>query len=108
MSIIIVTYQNGQKRIIQAQSWRQLDSESAPLGAILLTKSESGGKLYAIKAAVQEVEEIPQATWDAQMAAHEKAEAKKAADAALLALLESKTLRGRVKRMFGGRLAHEN
>jgi len=101
MQMIIVTYQNGQKRLVQAQSWRQLDSESAPLGAILLTKSDSGGKLYAIKSAIQEVEEIPQATWDAQVAAHEKAEAKKADDAALLALLESKTFKGRVKRLFG-------
>ena len=101
MQMIIVTYQNGQKRLVQAQSWRQLDSESAPLGAILLTKSESGGKLYAIKSAIQEVEEISQATWDAQMAEHEKAEAKKKSDAATLALLESKTLRGRIKKLLG-------
>jgi len=95
--IILVTYLNGQKRLVQAQSWRQLDSESAPLGAILLTKSESGGKLYAIKSAIQEVEEIPQATWDAKVAEHEKADAA----AATLALLESKTLKGRIKKLLG-------
>ena len=98
MQMIIVTYQNGQKRLVQAQSWRQLDSESAPLGAILLTKSDSGGKLYAIKSAIQEVEEISQATWDANIEAQKKAQEEKAAT---LALLESKTLRGRLRKLLG-------
>jgi hypothetical protein len=98
MQMIIVTYQNGQKRLVQAQSWRQLDSESATLGAILLTKSDSGGKLYAIKSAIQEVEEIPQATWDANIEAQKKAQEAKAAT---LALLESKTLRGRLRKLLG-------
>jgi hypothetical protein len=45
---------------------------------------------------------------EAQAAAQAKSKSDAEADAALLALLESKTLRGRVKRMFGGRRAHEN
>jgi hypothetical protein len=78
MPIIIVTYINGRQRLIQAQSWRQLDSESAPLGAILLRKNDDGGRLYAIKSAVQEVEEIPDATWKANVEAQERAEKQKA------------------------------
>ena len=106
---IVLTYLNGRQRLVQGESWTQLNNAGGvALGCVNLKRVPDGGKITVVKSALAEVEEIPQATWDAQMAEHEKAEAKKAADAALLALLESKTLRGRVKRMFGGRLAHEN
>lgn len=103
MNMILVTYVNGRQRLVEAQSWRQLDSESAPLGAILLQKKDDGSRLYAIKAAIQEVEEIPAATWEKMKKDQEKAESDhKAAEAqkAVDAMRARKPI-NKVRKLFG-------
>jgi hypothetical protein len=100
--------------IIEGESWRQLDADSPRMGTINLKSLEDGHRIIVNKSAVAKVEEIPQMTWDANVEAQKKAqedqaearadaEAKKKSDAAAatLALLESKTLRGRLRRLFG-------
>ncbi len=97
MSMIIVRYINGQTRYVQAQSWRQLDSESAPMGAILLSSGKNGGKLYAVKSSIYEVEEVPQEEWDKMMAKR----AKEADEQTRLAAIEARKPWNRIKRLFG-------
>ena len=96
MQMIVVRHINGQTRYIQAQSWRQLDSESAPLGAILLRSGKDGGRLYAVKSSIYEVEEVSQEAWDAQVAIHAQIEAEKAKAEA-----EARKPWNRIKRLFG-------
>ena len=94
MSMIIVRYINGQTRVVQAQSWRQLDSESAPMGAILLSAGKGGGKLYAVKSSIYEVEEIPQDAFD-EMARNRALQAEAEAKA------RARKPLNRIRRVFG-------
>jgi len=114
---IIVHYINEHMRpdIIEGDSWRQIDQDSPRMGTINLKSLEDGHRIIVNKSAVAKVEEIPRATWDAGIEAQKKAqeeqekrhadaEAKKKSDdaaAATLALLQSKTFKGRIKRLFG-------
>jgi hypothetical protein len=114
--LIVLTYLNGRQRLVQGESWMQLNNAGgAALGCVNLKRIPDGGKLTIVKSALAEVEEFTEEAWakmtqeqkdaqEAQAAAQAKsksdAEAKKAADAALLALLESKTIKGRVKRLL--------
>ena len=112
---IVLTYLNGRQRLVQGESWMQLNNAGgAALGCVNLKRIPDGGKLTIVKSALAEVEEFTEEAWakmmqeqkdaqEAQAAAQAKsdAEAKKAADAATLALLESKTFRGRIKRLLG-------
>jgi len=113
---IVLTYLNGRQRLVQGESWMQLNNAGgAALGCVNLKRVPDGGKITVVKSALAEVEEFTEEAWakmmqeqkdaqEAQAAAQAKsksdAEVKKAADAATLALLESKTIRGRIKRIF--------
>ena len=113
---LIVTYLNPQMRpdVIEGESWKKLDEDSPRMGTINLKALGDGHRIIVNKSAVAKVEEIPQDVWDANVEAQEKqrddqakaqadAEEKRKADAAAntLALLEGKTLKGRIKRLFG-------
>jgi len=111
---IVLTYLNGRQRLVQGESWMQLNNAGgAALGCVNLKRVPDGGKITIVKSALAEVEEFTEEAWakmtqeqkdaqEAQAAAQAKAksdaEVKKAT--ALLALLESKTIKGRVKRLL--------
>lgn len=113
---IIVTYLNPNMRpdIIEGESWARIDQDSPRLGTINLKAIGDDHRIIVNKSAVAKVEEFPAETWekmkqeqrdfeDAQNKQRADDEAKKKADAAaaLLAHLEAKTLKSRVRRMFG-------
>jgi hypothetical protein len=114
---IVLTFLNGRQRLVQGESWAQLNNAGgAALGCVNLKRVPDGGKITVVKSALAEVEEFTEEAWakmmqeqkdaqEAQAAAQAKsksdAEAKKKSDAATLALLESKTFRGRIKKLLG-------
>ena len=111
---IIITYLFGAQEIVEGESWKQLDENTPKLGVINLRSIADGHRIIVTKSAVAKVEEIPQAVWDANIEAQKKvkeeqekaraeveAKRKSAAAAATLALLRSKTVRGRIGKLFG-------
>jgi hypothetical protein len=112
---IILSYISGRQRLVEGENWKQLDESTPRSGTVNLRSIPEGRRIIAIKSSLAEIEEIPQAVWDADVEAQKKAgeeqektraevEAKKKSDhtaMATLALLESKTLRGRVRKLFG-------
>jgi len=114
---IIITYLNPNMRpdFVEGDSWARLDADSPRLGTINLKSLDDGHRIIVNKSAVAKAEEYTKEARDAilqkQKDAEEKqaadaakaksdAEIKKKADAALLALLESKTVKGRMKKLF--------
>jgi len=110
---IIVTYLNPNMRpdIVEGVSWKQLDENSPRLGTINLKSLGDGHHIIVNKSAVAKAEEFTVEAWQklkdedeaaaaAQAKARSDAETKKKSDAATLALLESKTLRGRIRKLF--------
>ena len=110
---IIVTYLNPNMRsdVVEGVSWKQLDENSPRLGTINLKALDDGHHIIVNKSAVAKAEEFTAEAWQkmkdadeeraaAQAKARTEAENKKKSDAATLALLESKTLRGRIRKLF--------
>jgi len=114
---IILFYLNGRQRVVQGESWSQLNNAGGQVpGCVTLRRIPDGGKIIVVKSALADVEEFTEEAWqkmkdDEEAAAAEQAKKRSEDDAAkkakvaseTLKLLESKTLRGRVKRLFGGR-----
>jgi hypothetical protein len=111
---IVLFYLNGRQRIVQGESWAQLNNAGGQVpGCVTLRRIPDGGKIIVVKSALADVEEFSEEAWQklkdeeeataaAQAKARTEAENKKKSDAATLALLESKTLRGRIRRLFHG------
>ena len=113
---LIVTYLNPNMRpdLIEGENWKQLDEASPRMGTINLKSLADGHKIIVNKSAVAKVDEFTVEAWQklkdeeeaaaaAQAKARSDAEAAKNAKAAAatLALLESKTLRGRIRKLAG-------
>ena len=101
---IVVRYVDGSHDIVEGESIRKLDQDTARLGAVELKTIPEGHRIIAFKSNVTRFIEIPQEAWDAQKAAqraheveaHRKSEADAAAKAA-----EARRFGNRVKRLFG-------
>jgi hypothetical protein len=117
---IILSYISGRQRLVEGENWKQLDESTPRAGTVNLRSIPEGRRIIAIKSSLEEIEEIPQAVWDANIQKQKDAEeaaaaeqAKKRSDdeadkkakaaAATLALLESKTLKGRIRKLLGRR-----
>ena len=111
---IALLYLNGRQRIVEGESWKQLNNaHSDVMGTINLRRIEDGGKITIIKSALCEVEEFTQAAWDKMIEDEKKAradvEAKRKAEqdardkkaAKDLAAIEAKKFKNRLKRLFG-------
>jgi len=105
---IIVTYLNPNMRpdIIEGESWKKLDEDSPRLGTINLKSLADSHRIIVNKSAVAKVEEIPQATWDAntkaaeERATAEKQRTKRERDGVEKAALEARKLKNRIRRLF--------
>jgi len=112
---IVLFYLNGRQRVVQGESWSQLNNAGGQVpGCVTLRRIPDGGKIIVVKSALADVEEFTEEVWqklkdeeEAAAAAQVKkrsddeADKKAKAAAATLALLESKTLRGRIRKLFG-------
>jgi len=100
---IIVTYLNPNMRpdIIEGESWFRLDTDSRGRGTIELKSLGDGGHHIIVnKSAVAKVEEFTTEAWAAMGEMQKKAEEAQA-KARAEAERKAKTLKGRVKRLFG-------
>lgn len=112
---IVVTYLNPNMRpdFIEGESWKQIDGNSPGLGTINLKSLSDSHRIIVNKSAIAKVDEFSEKRWQEMKDAEEAAAAaaaKKRSDeeaaknaraaAATLALLQSKTLRGRVRRLL--------
>ncbi|MBE3130609.1 MAG: hypothetical protein IMZ54_07815 [Acidobacteria bacterium] len=112
---IILFYLNGRQRIVQGESWTQLNNAGGQaLGCVTLRRLSDGGKIIVIKSALADVEEFSEETWKkmkdeeeaaaadaAKKRSDDEADKKSKAAAETLRLLESKTVRGRIRKLFG-------
>ena len=101
---IVVRYVDGSHDIVEGESVRKLDQDTARLGVVELKTIPEGHRIIAFKSNVTRFVEIPQAAWDAQkeaqrareVEAHKKREAEEEAR-----FKAARTLKGRIRRLVG-------
>jgi len=111
---LVIHYPGVRPDIVKGESWKQLDESTAKLGQVYMHDLEDDHRIIANKSNWIKVDEYTEKRWQemkdadeaiaaAQAKAKSEAEAAKNAKAAAatLALLESKTFRGRLRRLFG-------
>ena len=112
---IVLSYLNGRQRVVQGESWIQLNNAGGQVpGCVTLKRIPDGGKIIVVKSALADVEEFTTEAWEKMTQEQKDAEEAKAAAQAkakserdekvrleTLALLQSKTIKGRVKRFLG-------
>jgi len=99
---IIITYLNPNMRpdFVEGESWFRLDSDSRGRGMIELKSLSDSHHIIINKSAVAKVEEFTEETWAAMGEMQKKAEEAQA-KARAEAERKAKTLKGRIKRLFG-------